>query len=252
MQGPKALITGASEGIGRALAFALADDGYNIMAVARNEARLQELMKELGGESHQYCLADLAQGAGIKTVADLLLQDQYDVLVNNAGFGMYSHFTGKSVEKHLEMVRVNCSALLTLSHAFLTQAKPGNALINVSSNIAFLPMPASSTYSASKAFVTALSETLWYEQKNRGVYVMNLCPGLTKTEFSDRAGGRIGRQPPEFMYETAEQVAANCMKELVKRRRPTVISGRLNQFLAFLSRILPRKTVVTIMGTVES
>lgn len=251
MQGPKALVTGASEGIGRALAFALAEDGYNIMAVARNEGRLQDLIKELGGEGHSYCVADLAQGLGIKTVADLFGQEQYDVLVNNAGFGLFSHFTGKSVEKHLEMVRVNCSALLTLSHAFLTQAKPGNALINVSSTLAFLPMPTSSTYSATKSFVTAFSEALWYEQKGRGVYVMNLCPGLTKTEFSSRAGGRAGRQPPEFMYETAEQVAAFAIKELIKRKNPTVISGRLNQFLAFLSRILPRRAVVSLMGMVE-
>jgi short-subunit dehydrogenase len=135
-----------------------------------------------------------------------------------------------------------------LSHAFLAQAQRGDALINVSSTLAFLPMATFAAYSATKAFVTAFSEALWYEQKERGVYVMGLCPGLTSSDFQVNAGGRV-EDLPRNLIETPEQVVATALRSLRERKDPTVISGAKNAIFAqLMTRLMPRKTAVNIMG----
>jgi short-subunit dehydrogenase len=247
----KALVTGASEGIGREFVLQLEKEGYAVTAVARNEIRLQELMKELKGTGHSYRIADLSSTKDLQKVSQELESEHYDLLINNAGFGVYGAFYTTPVQKYQEMLQLNINALVQLSSSFLKKAKKGDALINVSSTLALLPMPINGVYSATKAFVTSFSESLWYEQKPRGIYVMNLCPGVTKTQFHDRAGGKEGEKPPESITQTADQVVKLAIRALRKRSQPTVISGAPNIFMAQMARVMPRKAVVKMMGNLR-
>jgi uncharacterized protein len=243
------MITGASEGIGRAFARLFARQGYRVTAVARNEVRLKELMSELPGEGHSYLTADLSSEEGIGRVAGRLRETKYSVLINNAGFGVYGEFSANDYAALTRMMRLNCDALLELSHAFLKTSEKGDALINVSSTASLLSMPGvASVYSATKAFVTSFSEAVWWEQKKRGVYVMALCPGLTESKFHERAGGK-NEDLPKLFSQTADQVAMIGWKALQRRRQPVVVCG-LQRPLVFLSRFIPRTWLIRIAGQV--
>ena len=248
-QQKKVLITGASEGIGRAFARRLAAEGYSIVATARNEERLRELMTELGEGEHAYHAADLSTGGGIEQIAATLAVGRFNLLINNAGYGVYGAFFKADLFKLEAMMRLNCNALVALSHAFLQQAENGDALINVSSALAFMPMPSAGTYAATKAFVTSFTETLWHEQKERGIYVMGLCPGVTATQFHDRAGGDETNRPPTAITQTPEEVVETAMQALAERARPTVVSGVKNKLVTNLTRVMSRKGIVKMMAT---
>ena len=242
------LITGASEGIGRAFAQRLAVEGYAVTAVARNEGRLQDLLTELGTDRHDYQVADLATGEGVAAVTAILAGKHFHLLINNAGFGIFGAFYKTKLTKLESMMRLNCDALVALSHAFLQRAEKGDTLINVSSALAFMPMPSGGTYAATKAFVTSFTESLWYEQKERGIYVMGLCPGLTATHFHDRAGGDETNRPPAAITQTPEEVVETAMQALAARGKPTVVSGIKNKLATNLTRMLPRKGIVKMMA----
>lgn len=242
----KALVTGASEGIGRAFAMALAKDGYMVMGVARNETKLKSFVSEMG-TNHRYIVADLSTDAGQTLIAKEIETGGYDLLINNAGIGVQSPFQDTQIERLMQMMHLNCDALVKLSHAFVKNAKSGDALINVSSTLAFMPMPSMGLYCATKSFVTAFTETLWYEQKSKGVYVMGLSPGTTDTAFQVTAGGRK-EDLPVNMAQSPEQVVEVALKALRKRSEPTIISGPKNAVFASFSRILPRKALVKMTG----
>lgn len=241
-----ALVTGASGGIGRVFAQKLALDGYAVTLVARSADKLAALTNELG-PAHSHLAADLSTSEGQDAVYRLLTDKKYNLLVNNAGIGFVGDFSGSSLQTQLSMFHLNCEALLKFSHHFLAGASQGDALINVSSALAFVPTPRMAVYAATKAFVTSLSDALWYEQKDRGVYVMGLCPGITETEFQVNAGGRK-EDLPKGLSETPEQVVAFALARLNERAKPTVISGVKNKLFAGMSRILPRKSHVKITG----
>lgn len=243
-----ALITGASEGIGRAFAKQLAAEGYAVTAVARNETRLKELIENLNSKNHSYQTADLSTRDGTDKIAAILSKTGFDLFINNAGFGIYGEFYKTDLSKLTPMMYLNCDALVALSHAYLQKARKGDALINISSILAFLPMTSAGLYSATKAFVTSFSESLWYEQKKRGVYVMGLCPGVTATNFHKRAGGTKENQPPAAITQTPEKVVKVAMKALIKRKRPTVVSGTQNIILTHFVRFLSRKSIVGMMA----
>ena len=244
----RVLITGASEGIGRALARRLAAEGYAVTAVARNENRLQALMSELDAEHHTYRVADLSTTGGVAAIAEVLAANRYHLLINNAGFGIYGAFFKAELPKLEAMMRLNCDALVALSHAFLQQAEKGDALINVSSALAFMPMPSAGAYAATKAFVTSFTESLWHEQKKRGIYVMGLCPGATATHFHNRAGGDEGNRPPSAITQTPEEVVETAMQALAVRSKPTIVSGVKNKLVTNLTRMLPRSGIVKMMA----
>ena len=244
----KALVTGASEGIGRAFARRLAADGYVVTVVARNEPRLKELIKDINSKDHTYYLADLSTPQGTDEIAKELASTHYNLCINNAGFGTYGNFYQSDLSRLNTMIRLNCDALVALSHAFLQNAKKGDALINVSSALAFMPMPSAGVYSATKAFVTSFSESLWHEQKKRGVYVMDLCPGVTATNFHERSGGNEEDRPPAAITQTPEEVVSVAMKALAERCCPTVVSGVKNRLITNLVRLMPRKHIVGMMA----
>ncbi len=242
----KALVTGASEGIGYVFAKRLAAEGFEVTGVARNEAGLKQLLAEIGA-GHSFIAADLATEVGQEVVVREISGRHFDLLINNAGIAAMGAFTDIPLKKHVDVLTLNCETVVKLSYAYLKAAKPGDALINVSSALAFMPMPAIGLYSATKSFVTSFSESLWFEQKPRGVYVMGLCPGITSTNFNEHSGAGKG-ETPKLMTQTPEQLVDVALKALKSRKKPTVISGAVNNIFAFMSRIMSRKAVATMMG----
>ena len=246
----KALVTGASEGIGNAFARKLAKEGYEVTIVARTESKLKDLAQTMGPK-HSYLVADLSTDAGQTKVAERLKAEHYDLMINNAGVATVGGFTKVPLEKQKRMLSLNCQAVMVLSYAYLESAKAGDTLVNVSSTLAFLPLPAIGLYSATKAFVTSFSESLWYEQKERGIYVMGLCPGITSTNFQVNSGGSPA-DVPQGMAQTPEEVVEVAYKAIVTRKNPTVISGIKNRVFAGISRAIPRKSTVSMMGKMGS
>ncbi|MBL8992702.1 MAG: SDR family NAD(P)-dependent oxidoreductase, partial [Spirochaetia bacterium] len=192
-------------------------------------------------------IADLSKAAGVQKATGELKKNRYDLLVNNAGFGFYGKFHQVGFVEYEKMMAVNMSALTVLSHAFLAKAKKGDALVNVSSVLSVLPLPGSSVYAATKAYVSSLSDSLWEENLSRGVYVVGICPGYTRTEFQKRAGD-ARRKMPTLFTQTPEQVADVIWKAIVKRKNPFVVSGLLNKLTMLPPRLLSRKRVASIMG----
>ncbi len=243
-----ALVTGASGGIGLEFAERLVKNGYQVTLVARGEAKLKEHVARLGA-GHRYLAADLSKPEDTKRVADDLRATKYDVLVNNAGVGVYGLFDQSSLESIRSMMRLNIDSLVDLSHAYLSTAKSGDSLINVASTLALLAFPGASVYAASKAFVTAFSEGLWFENKGRNVYVGALLPGVTRTNFHEAAGGAAGGRPPDAISQNADAVIDVGMQMLADRSKPTVLTSFTNKAMVFFStRLMPRKTMVSMMG----
>jgi len=248
MKNKTALVTGASSGIGAVFARELARDGYSVTCVARSTDKLQGLVKELGSGSRML-VADLADRDQLQRVAADVESTGYSLLVNNAGYGIYGRFEEIPLDRQEHLMTVNMNALVRLSHAFLKKAAEGDALINVSSALSLLSYPGGAVYAATKAFVTNFTESLWYEYKDRGVYVMALLPGVTDTNFQAVAtAGRTTAAPGMRSYPP-EVVVKKALAALKARKAPTVISGPLYRFLTFLNtRIMSRKTMITIMG----
>jgi len=248
----KAFITGASEGLGRAFVKRLARDGFDTTAVARNEVRLKGLMDELAEEGgpgqHDYFVADLVADEGLGSCVRRLQETHYDLLVNNAGYSRFGDFVEAAIEDEQEIMKVNCLAVMTLAHAFLKNAQAGDALINLSSIVNYLPTPIQPTYVATKCFVASFSESLWYQQRKKGVYVQGLCAGVTKTQFIERAGdGNTPALMGRFSH-TPEKVVDVSIAELNKRSKPIVIPGVGYRLLALLLSITPRKVSVFLSG----
>lgn len=245
----KALVTGASEGIGRCFALKLAERGYVVTAVARNAERLDSLLGELGaGAGHSKLVADLSTEPGLAAVVkELAATERYSLLVNNAGFGLVGEFSQLSLARTREMIFVNITALVDLSHAFILRAERGDGIIQISSTLSLMPMPVSAVYAATKAFVTSFSEALWFSARKKGVVVVNLCPGNTITKFADRAGWRK-EEVPAWASQSAEAVSEKGLRAFERKAGPTVISGWLNHVGAFLTRILSRKMIVKMTG----
>jgi len=241
-----AFVTGASEGIGFSIAKKLAASDFVVVGVARDETKLKALMQVLG-PAHRYVVADLATEVGQQQIVNELLAEHCDLLVNNAGVGVVGGFADRPIEQQVAMVQLNCLAVVRLSHAFLKSARKGDALVNVSSALAYAPMPGIGLYCATKSFITTFTETLWYEQKKKGIYVLALHPGVTATNFQVHAGGKV-EDLPKGMAQTPDRVADVVIKALEARSQPSVISGVRNAIFAGMSRVLPRKSHVSMMG----
>ncbi|MEV6064954.1 SDR family NAD(P)-dependent oxidoreductase [Nocardia sp. NPDC052001] len=211
----RALVTGASAGIGRAFATTLAARGYTVTAVARGAAGLDELRAEIGND-HEFLIADLATSAGVRTVTERLDAANYAVLVNNAGTATHGEFTVTPVADALGMLDLNCRSVIALAHHFLAGAEPGAALVNVASTLAFEPRNELAIYSATKAFVASFSEALWQEQHSRGVRVIGLCPGVTITRSQTAEG-----VPAEYV-QTPQQVVDRALAALTDGSGPIV------------------------------
>jgi hypothetical protein len=245
---PDILITGGSDGIGLAVAKLLAAEGdTRVTLVARNEAKLREAVAQLPGAGHDFIAADLSQPEGIDLVAKRLAARHHDVLINNAGAGLYGRFAELPLDDQLSMMRLNMESVSVLSYAYLRWAKPGDALVNTASFLAYAPLPGNAAYSATKAFVAALSQALWWENKGNGVYVLCFCPGVVATRFHDVAGSSVAAFPP-LLVQSPESAARELAAALRKRRSPRVITGFATRQLIRVQQLLSRKTAINMMG----
>ena len=243
----KILITGGSDGIGLAAARRLAAEGAALTLVARHAPTLLAALQSLPGTGHQHLAADLSTPEGVGRVAQLLDENRYDVFLNNAGAGLYGRFGALPLARQLPMMHLNMDAVTVLAHHYLAQARPGDALVNTASFVGFTSMPGAAVYAATKAYVASLSESLWWEYKKRGVYVLGFNPGSTDNNFHAHAGGSRDTFPAANR-QTTDEVAGELVRALRKRAKPRVVSGALNRLILFGQRWLPRAAAVNIMG----
>lgn len=254
--GQTALVTGASTGIGLALAECFAKDGYNVILAARSEGALKEIAGRLSRENNVQATPiaiDLGvPGGGNKLAADIKARGlNVDVLVNNAGFGIAGAFDEKDEEGQIGMIDLNNRALVELTHHFwpaMLKKKRGGVL-NVASTAAFQPGPYMAIYCATKAFVMSFSESLWVEGRDKGVSVTCLCPGLTSSKFHDRAGTGDLRLHAFGSSMTPEKVAEQGYRAFQRNKR-VFVTGFDNRFLAGLVPFLPRRAVLNLASFV--
>lgn len=244
------LITGASGGIGEAIAQKLAARKHNLVLVARSEAKLKILSEQLSRQyaiSVSYIAVDLSQPGAAQKVFETTQSRQLDIemLINNAGIGSGGEFADISLQSELDMLQLNILSLVALTHLYLNSMKSrnGGTIINVASMASFVPIPYMSSYSASKVFVRHFTQALTEEAKPHQVHVMLLCPGLTKTNFNAAAGiaNEIGKGlNTEYSSSTQspEEVADELLKAL-DRRKHYIVSGRTNRLAARLTALLP-------------
>ena len=245
-QGKWALVTGASAGIGEAIAAELAESGVNLVLTARRRERLDllaERLQTLHSIQTQVIVADLTlpqapqqifaatEGAG-RTI---------DILINNAGFGEYGEFLASSLEMQVAMVQVNCAAVVHLTRLFLpamASRRRGDVMI-VSSTAAYQPVPYLATYGATKAFDRMLAEALAEEMNRHNVRVSALCPGPTESEFGQVAGAN---PTDKRRKQSAAQVAQLGLEALVKGK-PWIIPYFSGGVQVFAQRFVPRRLV---------
>ena len=245
------LITGASSGIGEAFARRLAALGRNVFLVARSEDKLVTLCNELGRTNRiraQYVALDLSQPES----PALLFEEsekrglEVEMLINNAGFGSMGDFAKLDPHRELEIIQLNITALVDLTHRFLLpmRERKSGTIINVASTAGFQAVPYMATYAATKAFVLSFSEALWDENRAHGVHVMALCPGVTETNFFEAS--KIDR-PPMRTIQTPEEVVEAALRGM-SRKKSVVISGWTNWFTVEAESFVPRNTVTKVAG----
>lgn len=235
--GDWALITGASSGIGLCFAEELSRLGFNLILVARNEDKLDSLSQSLSEKSLIKCeviATDLAKEESVKVIIQRTKTKEINLLINNAGYALTGEFLGATGQSHTDVMKINSVVPMQLSHHFgqKMKAKGKGGIINVSSISGTMPLPYWSVYAASKAFLKSLSEALWYELKPKGVDVLAICPGTTKTNFHETAGMRSSGL-------SAKQVVDTALQNLGKR--PSVIVGANNLWLVSFITLLPIK-----------
>ena len=246
-RGRWALVTGASAGIGRAFAFSLARRGMHVVLTARRAERLEALARLLRtehGVQAEVVAADLAEpGEAERVWAEASDGSEVHLLVNNAGFGAKGRFDELSRGRQAEMVRLNCTALLELTHLALPEmrARGAGGIVNVASVAAFQPVPDLATYAATKAFVLSLSQAVAEESRGSGVRVVALCPGPVSTEFQEVAGTTVNDRTLGIM--TAAEVAEAALRAL-EAGDDTVVPGMLNRLGTVAGRMLPRSLVL--------
>ena len=253
MTRPTALVTGASSGLGDQFARILAFRGHDLILVARDQARLEALAKELETKYAVKCevlpadLTDRTQLAKVEARASSV-----DVLVNNAGFGTFGEFWELDVDAETREIDLNVTALVRLSHAaaggMVERGKGG--ILNVASLAGFQPTPGDATYCGTKAFVMIFSEALHEEIKKKGVSVSCLCPGFTRTEFQDR-GGFDSSRVPSFAWAEAEEVARAGLDGLAKNKAINV-PGAVNKVTASFSSLAPRALTRRVAAAVSN
>ncbi len=241
------LITGASRGIGKVFAKALAQRKKNLILVARSENELQKVAKELSSKYSVEAIAinlDLSKLNSPEELFDKTKNYKIETLINNAGFGVTSDFSKNNPSELEKMLVLNIVTLTKLSRLYLEQLKENKGcLINVSSRAGFQPIPFMAAYAASKAYVLHLSEALYEELKDEGVHVMALCPGATETAFWEVA--QMDPQKIKFEIQSPTFVVEAALSALDKKSS-VVIPGFKNNATAFATRLLPRNLVTKI------
>jgi short-subunit dehydrogenase len=241
---PLSLITGASSGIGAALAREFARRGHALVLTARREAELQALADSIAAEAQTrpvVIASDLATPAGVAAFADAMnargLEPAF--IVNNAGFGLIGEASELDRARQLAMIDLNMRALTDLTLRVVDSIKrQRGGILNVASTAGFMPGPGMAVYHATKAFVLSFTEALHAELKDAEVRVCALCPGPVETEFFDRAGSPDA-EFPSFFVRSAERVAREGYEGFIAGHR-VVVPGKPNRMVTLAARVLPR------------
>lgn len=242
-----AIVTGASSGIGLEFAKLLAKKQYNLILVARRTDRLEALKNEILNSFSSLDIHVLSLDLTLNDSPDKLLNYTkehslvVDVLINNAGFGLYSDFLSMPIDKTIEMLQLNMVTLTKLTYLFGNEMKKNNHgyILQVSSIGAFQPSPNLAAYSATKSYVMLFSEALDFELKGSNVSITTLYPGATKTEFFEVSNTNVNKLV-ESTLKTAAEVANIGLTAMFNRRR-SVVPGIINKISTFFVTLLPRK-----------
>lgn len=244
----KALITGASSGIGLDMAKYLAIKKYELILVARDKEKLEKI-QEILPTKVTIIVADLSNEQKVKELYVLTKKENIDILINNAGFGSFGYFTETELTTDLNMINTNIKALHILTKSFLKDMEKRNSgyIMNVSSSAAFQPGPLMSTYYATKSYVYQLSEALYYEQKKKksNVHISVLCPGPVATNFNNAAGVKFSVKPLKSSF-----VAKYAIDKMLANKM-LIIPGFKMKCAKFLSRFISDKLLLRITYRIQ-
>jgi uncharacterized protein len=243
---PAVLITGASTGIGRELAYIAAENGYDVALVARTSEPLQtvaaDVERKTSRKAHIFPI-DLSEPNTARSLVAAIAQAglTVDVLINNAGFGLVGKFWELPDDKQMQMIQLNIGALTQLTRLLLPDMieRRTGYILNIASTAAFQPGPLMAVYYASKSYVVSFSEAVHNEAKEFGVKVCCLCPGPTRTEFDKRAGVTNTKLFERGVMSAVE--VAHIGWNAMRNGKPLVVAGRLNAAMAFLTRFASRQ-----------
>ena len=237
----RALVTGASSGIGRAIAERLAGAGVEVVAVARDGERLDKLAADLPVDV-EVLAADLAEPAQVARVEQRLASADrpVDLLVNNAGFGTYGNFADLDIDGEQREILVNVVAVVRLTHAAVRAmlARGRGAILDIGSVSGLQATPGNAVYGATKSFVASFGEAVHGELEGTGVSLTTVLPGFTRTEFAARAGIE-GRPIPGPAWQSPEQVA-EAVLDAARAGKAWHVTGPFNQVLVAMSTPVPR------------
>ena len=232
----KVLITGASSGIGRSLAKVLSEQGHDLILVARRRKKLESLAKELNTKVEIIDM-DISSTYNCMDLYNKVKKEKIDVLINNAGFGLFGKFDDTKIDKELDMIDLNIKTVHTLTKLFLKDFKKRDSgyILNVASVAGFMPGPLMSTYYATKSYVLNLTLAINQELKEdcSNVYLGALCPGPVDTEFNDVAKVKFALDGLSSDY-----VAEYAVKKMFKNRK-VIIPGKIVKTGVYLSKMLP-------------
>lgn len=239
----KVMITGASSGIGLSMAELFAREGHELILVARDKKKLEEIEEKLGVSTKIIAL-DLASTFNCMKLYNRVKKENVDIVINNAGFGIFGNFTDTNLDKELDMIDLNIKAVHILTKMFLKDFKKKNSgyILNVASAAGFLSGPLMATYYATKNYVLKLTEAISEElrQDDSSVYIGALCPGPVDTNFNNVAGVKFSVKPL-----TSDEVATYAIDKMFEGKN-IIIPGLKTKLGVFFTRILPRKQLLKI------
>jgi len=245
-----AIITGASSGIGKALAFEFAAGGFNLFLVARNETALRNVAAQCRQQHRveaEVFGADLSCSDSVENLVTRLRSNssQFEVLVNNAGFGIHGEFAASDVEENIRLLNVQLTTALRLTKAVLPAMieRHSGKILNVASVYSFSPVPFQSVYGACKAFLLSFSSAVHNELAGTGVTVTVFCPGITQTEFRSRAGIDEKHKQSGMTAEAAARIAYRATLQGTH----IVVPGLANRLYVFVSHVLPFSVVARLV-----
>jgi short-subunit dehydrogenase len=244
----KALITGASSGMGADMARVLVSEGYEVILVARRKTKLEKLVKELGDKA-TFIVKDISSTYNCMELYNEVKNENIDILINNAGFGMFGNFNETNLEKELDMIDLNVKSLHTLTKLFLKDfiKKDQGYILNVGSSAGFMPGPLMATYYATKNYVVSLTLGIYEELKKQGsnVSISCLCPGPVDTEFN-----KVARVHFSIKGLNSMDVAKYAIKKMFDEKLIIVPSLSMKLGL-FFTRFISRKSLLKITYNIQ-
>ena len=244
----KAVITGASSGLGKEFAYLLSDMGYDLILVARRKTRLEALKKELK-TNVEIKIYDLASTFNCVKLYEEIKNEDIDILINNAGFGLVGDFTKTKLDKEMDMIDLNIKSLHTLTKLFLTDMKKKDKgyILNVASSASFMPGPLMATYYATKSYVYNLTMAITEElrRNNSNVYISCLCPGPVDTEFNKVAKVEFG-----VSSLSSDYVSKYALKHMFKGKK-IIVPGFKIKLVHLLSKIVPLKILLPSVYNIQ-